>query len=186
MNAFDQLVDRTNGVISRELFVSDAVHAAELEHLFSRAWLFVGHESQIPNAGDFFTSRMGEESVILCRDREQKIHVFLNTCRHRGMKVCRYDEGNTPLLTCPYHAWSYSLDGKLVGVPMYNALYEGVLDRSQWSLIEVPQLANYKGAIFATWDPHAPSFAEYLGEAKTHLDLVLCSVTLDYNCGGLQ
>ena len=74
---------------------------------------------------------------------------------------------------CPYHAWSYSLDGKLVGVPMYNALYEGVLDRSQWSLIEVPQLANYKGAIFATWDPAAPPFEEYLGDAKMHLDLVL-------------
>ena len=172
-NAFDHLVDSTNGIISRELFVGADVHQAELDQLFSRAWLFVGHESQIPNAGDFFTSRMGAESVILCRDREQKIHVFLNTCRHRGMKVCRYDEGNTPLLTCPYHAWSYSLDGKLVGVPMYNALYEGVLDRSQWSLIEVPQLANYKGAIFATWDPAAPSFEDYLGDAKTHLDLVL-------------
>jgi phenylpropionate dioxygenase-like ring-hydroxylating dioxygenase large terminal subunit len=175
MSAFDHLVDATNGTISRELFVSDEVHRAELEQLFSRAWLFVGHESQIPNPGDFFTSRMGAESVILCRDRASKIHVFLNTCRHRGMKVCRYDEGNTPLLTCPYHAWSYSLDGKLVGVPMYNALYEGVLDRSQWSLIEVPQLANYKGAIFATWDPAAPPFEDYLGDAKLHLDLVLDS-----------
>lgn len=172
-NTFDHLVDAESGIISRELFVSDEVHKAELEHLFSRAWLFIGHESQIPNSGDFFSSRMGEESVILCRDRERKIHVFLNTCRHRGMKVCRYDEGNTPLLTCPYHAWSYSLDGKLVGVPMYNALYDGVLERSQWSLIEVPQLANYKGAIFATWDPKAPPFDDYLGDAKAHLDLVL-------------
>jgi len=162
-----------NGIVSREVFVDDGVYADELEHLFSRAWLFIGHESQIPNSGDFFTSRMGAESVILCRDRERTIHVFLNTCRHRGMKVCRYDEGNTPLLTCPYHAWSYSLDGKLAGVPMYNSLYDGVLDRSQWGLIEVPQLANYKGAIFATWDPKAPPFLEYLGEARDHLDLVL-------------
>jgi phenylpropionate dioxygenase-like ring-hydroxylating dioxygenase large terminal subunit len=172
-SAFDHLVDPVAGTVSRELFVGDDVHRAEQEHLFSRAWLFVGHESQIPNPGDFFTSRMGEESVILCRDRAHKIHVFLNTCRHRGMKVCRYDEGNTPLFTCPYHAWSYSLDGKLAGVPMYNKLYEGVLDRDAWSLIEVPQLANYKGAVFATWDPAAPPFDEYLGGAKDHLDLVL-------------
>src|ERR1700729_4299550 len=154
----DQLIDPAHGIISREIFVSPEFHRAELEKLFTRAWLFIGHESQIPHPGDFFVSRMGEESVILCRDRERAIHVFLNTCRHRGMKVCRYDEGNTPLLTCPYHAWSYSLDGKLVGVPMSNPLYDGVLDRSQWGLIEVAQLANYKGAIFATWDPKAPSF----------------------------
>jgi hypothetical protein len=89
------------------------------------------------------------------------------------MKVCRYDEGNATLLTCPYHAWSYALDGSLVGVPMYSTLYEGILDRSKWGLIEVPKLANYKGAIFASWDPGAPAFEEYLGEAGEQLDLVL-------------
>jgi phenylpropionate dioxygenase-like ring-hydroxylating dioxygenase large terminal subunit len=173
MTDYDSWIDAANGTMSREIFVSERAHRDELEHLFSRAWLFVGHESQVPKPGDFFQSRMGEESVLLCRDRARQIHVFLNTCRHRGMKVCRYDEGNTPLFTCPYHAWSYSLDGKLAGVPMASTLYDGVLDRSQWGLIEVPQLANYKGAIFATWDPLAPSFDDYLGAAKSQLDIVL-------------
>ena len=170
---YADVVDLHAGTISRDIFVDDAIYRDELEQIFARMWLFVGHESQIPNPGDFFVSRMGAESVILCRDREAKIHVFLNTCRHRGMKVCRYDEGNTPLLTCPYHAWSFSLDGKLVGVPMYNALYEGVLDKSQWGLIEVAQMVNYKGTIWATWDPAAPAFEDYLGGAKTHLDFTL-------------
>jgi phenylpropionate dioxygenase-like ring-hydroxylating dioxygenase large terminal subunit len=167
------LVDAERGFISREIFVNDEIFRDELEHLFTRAWLLVGHESLIPKANDFFASRMGTESVILCRDRKEKIHVFLNTCRHRGMKVCRYDEGNTPLFTCPYHAWSYATTGELVGVPMYDQLYEGVLDRSQWGLIEVAQMENYKGTIWATWDPNAPSFQEYLGDARAHLDLVL-------------
>ena len=167
------LVDVTAGTIDRSIFVDDAIYRQELERVFARMWLFVGHESQIPHPGDFFVSRMGAESVILCRDREQKIHVFLNTCRHRGMKVCRYDEGNTPLLTCPYHAWSYSLDGKLAGVPMYNALYDGSLDKSLWGLIEVAQMVNYKGTIWATWDPLAPPFETYLGGAKQHLDFTL-------------
>jgi phenylpropionate dioxygenase-like ring-hydroxylating dioxygenase large terminal subunit len=173
MSAYDQMIDVAGGSISREIFIDDGIYAEELEKLFARMWLFVGHESQIRNPGDFFVSRMGEESVILCRDRERKIHVFLNTCRHRGMKVCRYDEGNTPLFTCPYHAWSYSTDGKLVGVPMYNALYDGSLDRSKWSLIEVAKIANYKGAIWATWDAAAPAFEDYLGDARAHLDYVL-------------
>lgn len=167
------LIDLDRGVISRELFVSESLYQRELETLFARAWLFVGHESQIPNPGDFFTSRMGEESVILVRDKAGEIHVFLNSCRHRGMKVCRYDSGNTSLFTCPYHSWTYTTDGKIRGVPLYKALYEGTLDRNDWSLIEVAKLVNYKGTIWATWDPGAPDFETYLGDARLHLDQAL-------------
>lgn len=167
------LVDLEQGTVSREIFVSDSVYRQELENLFTRAWLFVGHESQVPNPGDFFTSRMGEESVILVRDKSGELHVFLNSCRHRGMKVCRYDSGNTSLFTCPYHSWTYTTDGKIRGIPLYKALYEGTLDREQWSLIEVARLANYKGTIWATWDPEAPDFETYLGDAKLHLDQAL-------------
>jgi phenylpropionate dioxygenase-like ring-hydroxylating dioxygenase large terminal subunit len=173
MFVYDQAVDLTGGTISREIFVSDQVYRDELEKLFPKMWLLIGHESLIPEPGDFFSSRMGAESVILCRDREKKIHVFLNTCRHRGMKVCRYDQGNTSLFTCPYHAWGYSLDGKLVGVPQYNELYKDTLDRSKWPLIEVAKLFNFKGSIWATWDPDAPAFLDYIGDAKIHLDFVL-------------
>jgi phenylpropionate dioxygenase-like ring-hydroxylating dioxygenase large terminal subunit len=143
------LVDMATGRISREIFVNEEIYREELERVFARAWLFIGHESQIPNPGDFFVSGMGEESVILCRDRAGEIHVFLNSCRHRGMKVCRYDEGNTPVFTCPYHGWSYGTDGKLVGVPYFREAYHSELDRSQWGLVEVAQLCNYKGGIWA-------------------------------------
>src|SRR2546425_6797183 len=86
------LVDVDKGIVSREIFVNEEIYRQEQERMFARAWLFVGHESQITRPGDFLVSSMGEESVILCRDRAAKIHVFLNSCRHRGMKVCRYDE----------------------------------------------------------------------------------------------
>jgi phenylpropionate dioxygenase-like ring-hydroxylating dioxygenase large terminal subunit len=126
------LVDLKTGQISREIFVNEAIYQEELERIFARAWLFVGHESQIPNPGDFAVSGMGEESMILCRDRAGEVHVFLNSCRHRGMKVCRYDEGNTAVFTCPYHGWSYGTDGRLVGVPFFREAYRSALDRSQW------------------------------------------------------
>jgi phenylpropionate dioxygenase-like ring-hydroxylating dioxygenase large terminal subunit len=168
-----QMVFPDRGIISREIFVDPGIYQEELNKVFARAWLFVGHESLIASPGDFFASRMGEESVILCRDMQGTIHVFLNSCRHRGMKICRYEQGHTSTFTCPYHSWSYATDGKLQGVPLYNTLYEGILDRADWSLIEVAKLANYKGAIWATWDPEAPDFLAYLGDAKDHLDQVL-------------
>jgi phenylpropionate dioxygenase-like ring-hydroxylating dioxygenase large terminal subunit len=89
---------------------------------------------------------MGEESMILCRDRAGQIHVFLNSCRHRGMKVCRHDEGNTVEFLCPYHGWSYATDGTRVGVPFLRDAYGTQLDRGQWGLVEVAQLESYKGA----------------------------------------
>ena len=173
--ALKSLVDVERGIISREIFVSDEIYRQELERVFARAWLFIGHESQIPKPGDYLTSSMGEESVILCRDRAGRIRVFLNSCRHRGMKVCRYDEGNTVEFQCPYHGWSYGTDGALVGVPFAKDAYGAQLDRSQWGLVEVARIENYKGTIWATWDPAAPPFTEYVGGYKLYLDLLLDS-----------
>ena len=167
------LVDAAAGRISRELFVSESIYREEQARVFARAWLYVGHESQIREPGDFVLSKMGEESVILMRDRERKIHVFLNTCTHRGMKVCRYDEGNTRVFTCPYHAWSFGLDGRLVGVPEFKDAYDAGFKREEWGLAEVAQLANFRGTIWATWDKEAPDFESYLGEAKFALENAL-------------
>jgi nitrite reductase/ring-hydroxylating ferredoxin subunit len=117
--AMQELVNLQSGCISREIFVNEAIYQQEQEQLFARAWLFIGHESQIPKPGDYFATSMGEESVILARDSKGIIHAFLNTCTHRGMKVCRYDEGNTPSLPAPttvgvWHGWPPR------GVPYYR------------------------------------------------------------------
>ncbi len=174
--AMQSLVDMDQGTISREIFVNTDIYQQELERVFARTWLFIGHESQIPNPNDFFVSRMGEESVIMTRDRQGEIHVLLNTCRHRGMKVCRYDDGNTPVFSCPYHGWSYSTDGNLVsvpgeliGVPQFATAYHGELEKEEWGLISVPKMANYHGSIWACWDKEAPDFLDYLGGMDAYL-----------------
>ena len=179
-NSATELVDLDKGTVSREVYVNEDLFAQELEKIFARAWLFVGHESQVPNPNDYALSMMGAESVILTRDKQGRIHVLLNTCRHRGMKVVRYDAGNCPTFSCPYHGWSYSCDGnlvevpgQLVGVPHYKDAYREKLDKVEWGLINVAQLVNYKGAIFATWDPKAPSFEDYLGDMRMYLDVLL-------------
>ena len=164
------LVDVRNGLVSREVFVDDEVFRYEQENLFARAWLFVGHESQVPNAGDYFASYMGDNPVIVARDRQGEIHVFLNSCRHRGMKVCRYDEGNTAVFMCPYHGWTYGLRGELTGVPYYKEGYHEELDKAEWGLIHVAQLCNYRGSLWATWDAAAPPFLDYIGDFRVFLD----------------
>jgi phenylpropionate dioxygenase-like ring-hydroxylating dioxygenase large terminal subunit len=175
-----ELVDVAKGTASREIFVEPEIYKKELQQIFGRAWLFVGHESQVPNKDDFYVSRMGEDSVILTRDRQNKIHVLLNSCRHRGMKLCRYDEGNNRLFSCPYHAWSYSTDGSLVstpgellGVPGYKKYYHEALDKKEWGLIPVAKMVNHRGTIWATWDDKAPSFEDYLGGMRLWLDSLL-------------
>lgn len=166
MLPIDRMIDAKNGIISRDIFVSPDCYREELEKLFARTWLCIGHESQIPHPGDFFVSRMGEESVILCRDAVGAVHVFQNSCRHRGMKVCRYEQGKTSL-------FGYSTGGKLQGVPLYCSLCEGTLNRAECSLSEVPKLALWHGTIWASWDPGAPDFLDYLGDVADHLDQVI-------------
>jgi phenylpropionate dioxygenase-like ring-hydroxylating dioxygenase large terminal subunit len=175
-----RLVDIENGTASREIFVDADIYRQEQEQIFRRGWLFVGHESQVPKPDDFYVSRMGEDSVILTRDRQGKLHVLLNSCRHRGMKLCRYDEGNTRLFSCPYHAWGYSTDGnlvstpgELVGVPGYKKYYHEKLDKREWGLIQVAQMVNYRGTIWATWDKNAAPFEDYLGGMRLWLDSAL-------------
>jgi phenylpropionate dioxygenase-like ring-hydroxylating dioxygenase large terminal subunit len=164
------LVDLDRGLVSRDIFVDPDIYALEQDRVFARAWLFVGHESQVPEPGDYALSRMGEESVILNRDMDGRLHVFLNTCRHRGMRVCRYDSGNAHEFTCPYHGWVYGADGTLTGVPQFRAGYHSELDRAAWGLIEAARLDTYNETIWASWDAAAPPLLDFFGGARSYLD----------------
>ena len=108
--------------VHRRVFTDPDIFQLEQKFIFERTWIFLTIESQIPNPGDFFLSFMGEDRVICVRDNDGGFQVLVNSCRHRGMKVCRYDQGNTLVHTCPFHAWTYSLDGRLIGVPRQETL----------------------------------------------------------------
>jgi nitrite reductase/ring-hydroxylating ferredoxin subunit len=175
------LVDAEHGLVSRRIFIEPAIYEQELERIFARCWLFLCHDSQLPHAGDFFTTYMGEDTVLVVRDTQGQMHAFLNVCRHRGNRLCRADAGNASVFTCSYHGWTYSNDGQLVGVPAVQEAYFGELDTTQWGLIPVAQLDNYKGLWFATFDPTAPPLRDSLGEMTWYLDAFF-----DRRAGGVE
>lgn len=168
MKPLADLVDLERGLVDNVLFGS-ALHEEELKKVFGRCWLFVGHDSMIPEPYDYFVSLMGADSVVVQRAASGAIAVYLNKCRHRGAAVCAYDEGNARAFTCSYHGWTYA-DGELVGVPRFREAYREELDRAQLGLVRVPSVATFGGLIFASWDPGAVPLETYLGDAKWYLE----------------
>lgn len=161
----DGLVSADGSRISRRLFFDPSVYERERERLFQRCWLYVGHVSQIPDPGDYITAYMGEEPVIVTRAPDSRIHVLVNSCSHRGTKICRTHEGNASTFTCPYHGWRFDNDGSLRGVP-YTSSYGGRLDKDGLGLHRAAQVDECLGLIFATFDPDAVPLREYLGDEQ--------------------
>jgi 3-phenylpropionate/trans-cinnamate dioxygenase alpha subunit len=169
----DGLVSLEHGEVDRRIYSDPTIFELEMERIFARSWLFLCHESQIPEPGDFFQSVMGRDNVLVVRQKDGSIKAMLNTCAHRGNAVCRAEEGNAKSFLCTYHGWSYGIDGRLNGVPGLNTFYGGQLDKSRHGLAQVAQVANYRGFIFGTHDASAPPLEEFLGATgRLGLDLI--------------
>jgi benzoate/toluate 1,2-dioxygenase alpha subunit len=157
------------GRVHRRVYSDPDVFDLEMERIFGRAWLFVGHTSQVPTPGDFITTELGRQPVIMTRHSDGSVHVLLNRCTHRGPKVVNERCGHAARLTCCYHGWTYDTDGRLLNVPVPEGCGEG-FDREAFGLARAPRVGEYRGFVFASLAAKGLSFEDHIGPMKGNID----------------
>ena len=157
------------------VYIEPDIFRAELDCIYSRGWVYIGHESEVPEVGDYKRKSLGLQPVIFCRDKDRNIQVLFNRCRHRAASVCQNDQGNASQFRCEYHGWIYGLDGELKTVPYADAY--GELDKSALGLSKPPQVEAYRGFVFANLQAESRSLVEHLGRPTMEQIDLFCDLS---------
>ncbi|SFO24803.1 Ring hydroxylating alpha subunit (catalytic domain) [Pseudonocardia ammonioxydans] len=156
--------------VHRTLYTDPAVFAEEMVKVFGgRSWVYLAHESQLPEPNSFLSVRMGLRPVIVTRDRKGSLHAVFNRCSHRAATLCREESGVAKSFQCPYHGWTFRNTGELVGTPWPQGYGED-FDRAEHGLHKVARVESYRGFVFGTLNESAPSVVDWLGPAAGWLD----------------
>ncbi|MEO5845563.1 MAG: aromatic ring-hydroxylating dioxygenase subunit alpha [Caldimonas sp.] len=159
--------------VHRDLYIDEEIFALEQEHFFANTWSYVGHESQLPNAGDYLTLEIAGRPLVAVRHDDGSVRVLMNRCAHKGARVVSAPSGNTGrFFRCPYHAWAYNTDGSLRAIPLKSG-YDGTrlseCDASK-GLVPVAHVESYRGFVFCRLGDAGPDFASYFGASLTSID----------------
>ena len=148
--------DRVHGSV----YTSPAVFDLEMRRIFREGWVFVAHESEVPEPGDYVTKRIAGEPYVVARGKDGMVRVLANRCTHRGNRLCNAEKGNTSSFRCPYHGWTFSNDGSLSGVPMREGYAERFPEiRASLGLVRAPRQESYGGFVFASLAPEGIALA---------------------------
>jgi phenylpropionate dioxygenase-like ring-hydroxylating dioxygenase large terminal subunit len=159
---------RTDSV-HRAIYTDAEIFEIEMQKIFDTTWVFLAHEAEIRQSGDYKTTYLGKHPVIVSRQADGSVEALINRCRHRGPIVCQSDSGNSKFFRCPYHSWTYENSGKLIGVPMPQG-YGKSFDKSQLGLVKVTRVAEYAGFIFGSMAAEGPTLEQHLGGVTKFLD----------------
>ncbi|HET6151465.1 MAG TPA: aromatic ring-hydroxylating dioxygenase subunit alpha [Marmoricola sp.] len=162
----DALIHRDK--VHGSLYTDRSIFARELAKIWYTTWVFVGHESEVPEPNDYVRKRLGLQDVVMTRDKDGEVHLLLNRCAHRGNQVCDDVKGNSSSFRCPYHGWTYRNTGELLGYP-YNQGYGGK-NKLELGMGTVPRVASYAGFVFGSFADQGPSLVEHLGAAAGEID----------------
>ena len=170
--AVSQFIDIENREVSVAALHDPDLYELELERIFAKAWLMIGHETEIPNVGDYVVRLMGEDQAIVARAADGQVHVSLNVCPHRAMHVCLADSGNARVHKCIYHGWAFRPDGSFIGAPIEKEQMHGNIKSKEQLGLKKARVQLFGGLIFATWNIDGPSLDDWLGEMKFYYEML--------------
>ena len=178
MSAYSGNVDAVSALVRetevhRDVYVDEEIFRLEMEHLFANAWVYVGHDSQTPKPGDFYSTEIGAQPVLMVRHTDGAIKVLHNRCPHKGTRITGETCGNTgKFFRCPYHAWSFRTDGALLAVPLKKGYENTGMETSvaAQGLAPVGDMRNYRGFVFARLSKQGPPFEDFFGDSLSSLD----------------
>lgn len=158
--------------VDKRVYTDQAIFDLEMERIFEQTWVYVAHESQVAKPGDYMTTEIGKQDVILTRDEKSKIHIFYNRCTHRGAKLTIKDSGNVQQFVCNFHAYCFKTDGTLASIPLEDSYEDSGYGRCspEMNLREVADVESYRGFIFARLRPGKIDLHSWLGDTKKTLD----------------
>lgn len=159
--------------VHKSVYTDPALYQLEMERIYGRAWIYVGHDSQVPNPGDFHATRIGDQDVVMVRASDRQVHVLYNRCPHKGAQVVPEGCGNTgKFFRCPYHAWTFKLDGAHLAAPL-RAGFEGTCydpKHPDFSMRKLARVESYRGFVFASQAAEGPALQEFLGGVISSID----------------
>ncbi|WP_321840134.1 aromatic ring-hydroxylating dioxygenase subunit alpha [Burkholderia cepacia] len=159
--------------VHKRLYTDPAIFALEMERIYGRAWIYVGHESQVKTAGDYHTTRIGDQDVVMVRASDGTIHVIYNRCPHKGAKVVPDGDGSVgKFFRCPYHAWTFRHDGTHLSAPLRNGLQNTCFDpkHPDFSMRRVARVDSYRGFVFASQSNDGPDLRTFLNGVVSSID----------------
>ena len=168
------------GLVPLWIYNDEELYRAELERIFARNWIFMAHETEIPQPGDFVRRTIGGDRFIVVRGEDNRIRVLFDSCRHRGASVCQGDKGNVEIFVCPYHGWTYSNTGAIDAIPNRKSAFKA-LEEEEWGLIPAPRVEFYRGLVFASLDEGVCPLLDHIGDYQWYLDL-----HLGLSAGGME
>jgi len=178
--------DREKGVYrcKREMFTDPRLFDLEMKHIFEGNWIYLAHESQIPEKNDFLTLTMGRQPIFIARNKDGELNAFLNACSHRGAMLCRHKRGNRSSYTCPFHGWTFNNSGKLLKVKdPSNAGYPDSFNcDGSHDLTKVARFESYRGFLFGSLNADVKPLVEHLGESAKIIDMIVDQSLKGWKC----